>query len=127
VSDTSAREHEAIVFVAGAGAYWRSHDRDHAVMFIATADCVFTWGEIYICFPALWHRHYGSGYAATNAGWLYTARARVVLVPVGAGCRARPAAGTRSSSGTVANLAVAATAFFVIKPMRTAHHARLLP
>ncbi len=130
VSDHIGRENTmAIVFVAGAGAYWALGTIGTTPwMFIATAGLVyFTWGEIYSLFPALCTDMYGSGYAATNAGLLYTAKGTAsFLVPV--------ASWLQSSTGswhavflvaTVANLAVAATAFFVIKPMRTAHHARL--
>src|SRR5258708_6224462 len=130
VSDQIGRENTmAIVFVCGAGAYWALGTVGTTPwMFIATAGLVyFTWGEIYSLFPALCTDMYGSGYAATNAGLLYTAKGTAsFLVPV--------ASWLQSSTGswhavflvaTVANLAVAATAFFVIKPMRTAHHARL--
>src|SRR5260221_1115952 len=110
----------AIVFVAGAGAYWGLGTiATTPWMFIATAGLVyFTWGEIYSLFPALCTDMYGSGYAATNAGLLYTAKGTAsFLVPV--------ASWLQSSTGswhavflvaTVANLAVAGTAFFVIKP-----------
>jgi OFA family oxalate/formate antiporter-like MFS transporter len=127
VSDQIGRENTmAIVFVAGAGAYWALGTIGTTPwMFIATAGLVyFTWGEIYSLFPALCTDMYGSGFAATNAGLLYTAKgAAAFLVPV--------ASWLQSSTGSwhavflVANLAVAGTAFFVIKPMRTAHHARL--
>ncbi|MBI3400800.1 MAG: oxalate/formate MFS antiporter [Acidobacteria bacterium] len=130
VSDHFGRENTmAVVFVAGAGAYWALGTIGNTPwMFIATAGMVyFTWGEIYSLFPALCTDMYGSGYAATNAGLLYTAKGTAAfLVPA--------ASWLQSSTGswhavflvaTIANLAVAATAFFVIKPMRTAHHARL--
>jgi len=66
-------------------------------------------------------------YAATNAGLLYTAKGTAAfLVPV--------ASWLQSATGgwhavfvvaTIANLAVAATALFVVKPFRTAHHAQI--
>jgi OFA family oxalate/formate antiporter-like MFS transporter len=130
VSDHFGRENTmAVVFVAGAGAYWALGTVGNTPwMFIATAGMVyFTWGEIYSLFPALCTDMYGSGYAATNAGLLYTAKGTAAfLVPA--------ASWLQASTGswhavfvvaTVANLAVAATAFFVIKPMRIAHHARI--
>ena len=62
---------------------------------------------------------------ATNAGLLYTAKgAAAFLVPA--------ASWLQSYTGgwhavfvvaTIANLAVAATALFIVKPMRAAHHA----
>jgi MFS transporter, OFA family, oxalate/formate antiporter len=85
----------------------------------------FTWGEIYSLFPALCTDTYGSKYAATNAGLLYTAKGTAAfLVPA--------ASWLQSQTGswhavfvvaTIANLAVAATALFVVKPMRAARRA----
>jgi OFA family oxalate/formate antiporter-like MFS transporter len=130
VSDRFGRENTmAVVFIAGAGAYWALGTIGSTPWaFIATAGLVyFTWGEIYSLFPALCTDMYGSRFAATNAGLLYTAKGTAAfLVPA--------ASWLQSSTGswhavfvaaTVLNLAVAATAFFVIKPMRNAHHARL--
>src|SRR5262249_50979333 len=66
----------AIVFTAGAGAYWALGTIGNTPwMFIATAGLVyFTWGEIYSLFPAICTDTYGPKYAATNAGLLYTAK-----------------------------------------------------
>jgi len=126
VSDQIGRENTmAIVFVFGACAYWMLGTIGNSPwMFILTAGLVyFTWGEIYSLFPAICGDTYGSKYAATNAGLLYTAKgAASFLVPA--------ASWLQTATGgwhavflvaTIANLAVAATAFFVIKPMRTAH------
>ena len=130
VSDRIGRENTmAIVFVCGAGAYWALGTIGNTPwMFIVTAGLVyFTWGEIYSLFPAICTDTYGSKYAATNAGLLYTAKGTAAfLVPA--------ASWLQSYTGgwhavfvvaTIANLAVAATAFFVVKPMRTAHHSRI--
>jgi OFA family oxalate/formate antiporter-like MFS transporter len=126
VSDHIGRENTmAIVFVCGAGAYWALATISNTPWtFIATAGLVyFTWGEIYSLFPALCTDTYGTKYATTNAGLLYTAKGTAsALVPV--------ASWLQSYTGgwqavfvvaAIANLAVAATAFFVIKPMRAAH------
>jgi OFA family oxalate/formate antiporter-like MFS transporter len=123
VSDHIGRENTmAIVFVCGAGAYWALGTIGNSPWtFIATAGLVyFTWGEIYSLFPATCTDTYGSKYAATNAGLLYTAKgAASFLVPA--------ASWLQSYTGgwhavfvvaTIANLAVAATAFFIVKPMR---------
>ena len=89
--------------------------------FIITAGLVyFTWGEIYSLFPAICTDTYGAKYATTNAGLLYTAKgAAAFLVPVANWLQ------TQTGSwhavfvvATVANLVVAATALFVVKPMR---------
>src|SRR3989442_4199869 len=85
VSDHIGRENTmAIVFVCGAGAYWALATISNTPWsFIATAGLVyFTWGEIYSLFPALCTDTYGTKYAATNAGLLYTAKgAASFLVP----------------------------------------------
>ena len=125
VSDHIGRENTmGIVFVCGAGAYWALGTIGNTPWtFIATAGLVyFTWGEIYSLFPATCTDTYGSKYAATNAGLLYTAKgAASFLVPA--------ASWLQSYTGgwhavfvvaTIANLAVAATAFFIVKPMRAA-------
>jgi OFA family oxalate/formate antiporter-like MFS transporter len=130
VSDNIGRENTmAIVFVCGAGAYWALGTIGNTPWtFIATAGLVyFTWGEIYSLFPATCTDTYGSKYAATNAGLLYTAKgAASFLVPA--------ASWLQSYTGswhavfvvaTIANLAVAATAFFIVKPMRAVHHAEI--
>ena len=123
VSDHIGRENTmAIVFVCGAGAYWGLGTIGNSpYAFIVTAGLVyFTWGEIYSLFPAICTDTYGAKYATTNAGFLYTAKgAASFLVPV--------ANWLQSQTGgwhavfvvaTVANLVVAATALFVVKPMR---------
>jgi OFA family oxalate/formate antiporter-like MFS transporter len=130
VSDIIGRENTmAIVFVCGAGAYWALGTIGNSPWtFIATAGLVyFTWGEIYSLFPATCTDTYGSKYAATNAGLLYTAKgAASFLVPA--------ASWLQSYTGgwhavfvvaTIANLAVAVTAFFIVKPMRAVHHAEI--
>ena len=131
VSDQIGRENTmAIVFVCGAGAYWALGTIGNSPWtFIATAGLVyFTWGEIYSLFPAICTDTYGSKFAATNAGLLYTAKgAASFLVPA--------ASWLQSYSGgwhavfvvaTIANLAVAATAFFIVKPLRAAHLAGVM-
>jgi MFS transporter, OFA family, oxalate/formate antiporter len=128
VSDHIGRENTmAIVFTVGAGAYWALGSIGNTpLMFIVTAGLVyFTWGEIYSLFPATCTDTYGSKYAATNAGLLYTAKGTAAfLVPA--------ASWLQSYTGgwhavfvvaTIANLAVAAAALFIVKPMRVAHYA----
>lgn len=123
VSDHIGRENTmTIVFVLGAGAYWAlgSFGKD-PYLFILTAGLIyFTWGEIYGLFPAVCTDFFGSRYAATNAGIVYTGKGIAAwLVPV--------ASWLRDYSGSwysvfivamIANLAVAAMAFFVLKPAR---------
>jgi MFS transporter, OFA family, oxalate/formate antiporter len=125
VSDHIGRENTmAIVFVCGAGAYWALGTIGTSpYAFIITAGLVyFTWGEIYSLFPATCTDTYGSKYAATNAGLLYTAKGTAAfLVPLASWLQSQT--GSWQSVfivATIANLAVAATALFVIKPMRAA-------
>jgi MFS transporter, OFA family, oxalate/formate antiporter len=130
VSDIIGRENTmAIVFVCGAAAYWALGTIGNSPWtFIATAGLVyFTWGEIYSLFPATCTDLYGSKYATTNAGLLYTAKgAASFLVPA--------ASWLQGYTGgwhavfvvaTIANLAVAFTALFIVKPMRAAHRAEV--
>src|SRR5499427_1098678 len=130
VSDHIGRENTmAIVFTVGAVAYWAlGAIGTSPYTFIATAGLVyFTWGEIYSLFPALCTDIYGTKNAAANAGMLYTAKGTAAfLVPA--------ASWLQSYTGgwhavfvvaAIANLAVAATAFFIVKPMRAAHLAEI--
>ncbi|HUK10323.1 MAG TPA: oxalate/formate MFS antiporter [Stellaceae bacterium] len=123
VSDYIGRENTmAIVFTAGAGAYWVLGTLGTSpVTFILSAGLVFfTWGEIFSLFPATCTDSYGAKYATTNAGLLYTAKGTAAFVV--------PLANIlKSYTGDwhivfvlamIANLAVAATALFVVKPMR---------
>ncbi|HEX7968268.1 MAG TPA: oxalate/formate MFS antiporter [Stellaceae bacterium] len=131
VSDHIGRENTmAIVFVCGAIAYWGLGTVGSSpYAFIITAGLVyFTWGEIYSLFPATCTDTYGSKYATTNAGLLYTAKGTAsFLVPL--------ANVVKSYTGswhavfvvaTIANLAVAAAALFIVKPMRARQHAAAL-
>jgi|SRR5579864_1705262 len=130
VSDYLGRENTmAIVFTAGAGAYWvLGSVGSSPVTFIISAGLVyFTWGEIFSLFPATCTDTYGVKYATTNAGLLYTAKGTAAfLVPL-----ANVLKGYTGNwhavfvVATIANLAVAATALFVVKPMRASYLARV--
>src|SRR5262249_41576126 len=129
VSDRIGRENTmAIVFVCGAIAYWGLGTVGTSPWaFIATAGLVyFTWGEIYSLFPALCTDTYGAKFATTNAGLLYTAKGTAsFLVPAASWLQAQT--GSWHAVFVVAsftNLLVAATALFVIKPMRAAQAAQ---
>jgi len=132
VSDHIGRENTmALVFTAGAGAYWALGTIGTTPWaFIITAGLVyFTWGEIYSLFPALCTDVYGSKYAATNAGLLYTAKGTAsFLVPVASLLQA--STGSWHAVFTVAaiaNIAVGMTALFVVKPMRAAAQRAVQP
>ena len=58
---------------------------------ILTGLVFFAWGEIYSLFPSTCADSFGSKFATTNAGLLYTAKGTAsLLVPLRAPCRARP-------------------------------------
>src|SRR4051794_5920924 len=125
VSDHIGRENTmAIVFTGGACAYWALGTIGTTPWaFIITAGMVyFTWGEIYSLFPAICTDVYGSKFATTNAGLLYTAKGTAAfLVPA--------ASWLQSTTGSwhavfmvaaIANIVVAITALLVVKPLREA-------
>jgi MFS transporter, OFA family, oxalate/formate antiporter len=86
----------------------------------------FAWGEIYSLFPSTCTDTYGTRYATTNAGLLYTAKgSAALLVPWGNVLTTMT--GDWHAVFTIAavmNIAAAILAIFVLKPMRTAHYAR---
>lgn len=123
VSDHIGRETTmALVFTLGAVAYWLLGTiGTQPVTFVMTAGIVyFTWGEIYSLFPATCTDTYGSAFATTNAGLLYTAKGTAAwLVPL--------ANVLKSTTGTwhavfvvaaLMNIAVAALALFVLRGIR---------
>ena len=126
ISDHIGRENTmAIVFTCGAGAYWvlGSIGTTPYLFIIAAGLVYFTWGEIYSLFPATCTDTFGSRFATTNAGLLYTAKGMAsFLVPL-AGMLKQATGGWHSVFvvATIANLVVAGLALFVLKPLRAAH------
>jgi OFA family oxalate/formate antiporter-like MFS transporter len=123
VSDFIGRENTmAIVFTIGAAAYWGLGELGHSpYMFILMAGLVFfTWGEIFSLFPSTCTDTYGSKYATTNAGLLYTAKGMSAwVVPLGSLLKNYTGHWSAVFTiSTIMNLAVAALALFVLKPMR---------
>jgi OFA family oxalate/formate antiporter-like MFS transporter len=123
VSDHIGRENTmAIVFTFGAGAYWALGTIGNSPwMFIATAGLVyFTWGEIYSLFPAICTDTYGSQYATTNAGLLYTAKgAASFLVPAASWLQSQTGSWHAVFTvAAIANILVGAAALLIVKPMR---------
>jgi OFA family oxalate/formate antiporter-like MFS transporter len=129
VSDHIGRENTmAIVFTCGAGAYWvLGSIGTTPYLFIMSAGLVyFTWGEIYSLFPATCTDTFGSKYAATNAGLLYTAKGTAAFIVPLASWLQHATGGWHSVFvvATIANLVVAGLALFVLKPLRAAHDAK---
>jgi OFA family oxalate/formate antiporter-like MFS transporter len=129
ISDHIGRENTmAIVFTLGAAAYWGLGTMGNTpVAFIITAGLVFfTWGEIFSLFPSTCTDTYGTKYATTNAGMLYTAKGTSSwVVPLASVLKTYT--GSWHSVfvvATIMNLIVAVLALFVLKPMRRAQMAR---
>jgi OFA family oxalate/formate antiporter-like MFS transporter len=94
------------------------------LMFVLLSGLVFfAWGEIYSLFPSTCTDTFGSRYATTNAGLLYTAKGTAsLLVPLSSVLVS--ATGNWHAVFVVAalmNAAAALMAWFVLRPMRRAH------
>jgi OFA family oxalate/formate antiporter-like MFS transporter len=90
---------------------------------ILTGIVFFAWGEIYSLFPSTCADTFGSKYAASNAGLLYTAKGTASLV-VPLSSVLATATGSWEAVFIVAsvmNATAALMAWFVLKPMRKAH------
>jgi MFS transporter, OFA family, oxalate/formate antiporter len=89
---------------------------------ILTGMVFFAWGEIYSLFPSTCADTFGSKYAASNAGLLYTAKGTAsLLVPLSSVLTA--ATGSWHAVFIVAsvlNAVAALMAWFVLRPMRRA-------
>ncbi len=123
VSDRLGRENTmAFVFTLGAGAYWALGNLAASpYTFILMAGLIFfTWGEIFSLFPATCTDTFGSKYATTNAGLLYTAKGTsAFFVPVAS--LLKDYSGSWHLVFVVAmsmNLVVAFAALFILKPLR---------
>ncbi len=97
--------------------YLYAHD---PVLFVILSGTVFfAWGEIYSLFPSTCTDTFGSKYATTNAGLLYTAKGTAaLLVPFGTGLAANGNWGPVFIIGVALNALAALLAIGVLKPMR---------
>jgi OFA family oxalate/formate antiporter-like MFS transporter len=95
------------------------YGRDPVLFVILSGLVFFAWGEIYSLFPATCGDTFGSKFATTNAGLLYTAKGTAALVV--------PLANLMSSDGnwhsvfilaSTVNAIAALMALFVLRPMR---------
>jgi OFA family oxalate/formate antiporter-like MFS transporter len=96
----------------------------HPVAFVILTGLVFfAWGEIYSLFPSTCTDTFGSKFATSNAGLLYTAKGTAsLLVPLSSVLTA--ATGNWHAVFIVASVmngVAALLAWFVLKPMRRAH------
>jgi MFS transporter, OFA family, oxalate/formate antiporter len=128
ISDKIGREETMfLAFTLNAVAIWSLAQYGHdPIMFVICAAAIyFTWGEIYSLFPSTCTDAYGSKFAATNAGMLYTAKGTAsLLVPYTAYIAAKGDWGTIFWVGAIANLVAAVLAIVALKPMRSAHARR---
>ena len=129
VSDQIGRENTMLIaFGIEAVGIWMlgmfGHDPVHFV--ILSGVVFFAWGEIYSLFPSTCTDVYGTKYATTNAGLLYTAKGTAsLLVPFGNVLAT--ATGSWKAVFLVAavmNALAALAAPFVLRPMRARHEAR---
>src|SRR2546425_593538 len=96
----------------------------HPVAFVVLTGIVFfAWGEIYSLFPSTCADTFGSKYAASNAGMLYTAKGTAsLLVPLSSVLAAATGSWhTVFIVASIMNAIAALLAWFVLRPMRRAH------
>src|SRR6185437_2005590 len=128
VSDNIGRENTMLIAfgLEAIGIWALSAFGQDPVMFVILSGVVFfAWGEIYSLFPSTCTDVYGTKYATTNAGLLYTAKGTAsLLVPFGNVLAT--ATGSWKTVFLVAaamNALAALAAPFVLKPMRARHDA----
>ena len=126
VSDHIGRENTMfIAFGLEAVGIWAlgafGHDPVHFV--ILSGIVFFAWGEIYSLFPSTCTDVYGSRYATTNAGLLYTAKGTASLLVPFASVLAVASGGwhTVFVAAAVMNAVAAIMALAVLKPLRSVH------
>ena len=125
VSDRIGREHTMfIAFGLGAIALfvWSLCGATPLVFVLASAVYFGVYGEIFSLFPATQGDTFGSKFAATNAGMLYTAKGTAALgVPFASALAASQGWSVVFMMAMTFNAVAALLAIFVLKPMRTRH------
>ncbi len=93
--------------------------RDPVVFVVASALYFLVFGEIYSLFPATCGDTFGSRYASTNAGMLYTAKGfGALLVPIASVIAAHYSWEAVFMVTVGLNVTAALLALFVLRPMR---------
>ncbi len=122
VSDRIGRENTMFLAFAleGVGIIMLSaYGRDPVAFVVLTGFVFFAWGEIYSLFPATCGDAFGSRFAATNAGLLYTAKGTAALVvPLTSVLAASGGWGAVFRVAAILNLTAAVMALAVLKPLR---------
>jgi OFA family oxalate/formate antiporter-like MFS transporter len=125
LSDQIGREYTmALAFFIGAAALFTlGQSGGNPVVFVlATALYFGVYGEIFSLFPATQGDTFGSKFAASNAGMLYTAKgAGALLVPIAAGIAKEHGWGAVFSIAMTFNVVAGLLALFVLRPMRARH------
>ena len=126
VSDHIGRENTMFIAfgIEAVGIYALSIYGQHPLAFVLLTGLVFfAWGEIYSLFPATCADTFGSKYAATNAGLLYTAKGTASLVVPFTSVLTTMTGSWHAVFLTAAamNAVAALLALFVLKPMRAAY------
>jgi len=128
LSDQIGREYTmSLAFLIGAAAlYALSQSGSNPAAFVLITAVYFgVYGEIFSLFPATQGDTFGSKYAASNAGMLYTAKgAGALLVPFAALIAKGHGWGAVFSIAMTFNVIAGLMALFVLKPMRARHFAR---
>jgi len=130
VSDNIGREPTMfIAFTGGAFAMWGLATFGHnPLAFVLLFGAIyFTWGEIYSLFPATCTDSFGTKFAATNAGLLYTAKGTAaLLVPLANVLMAEAGWNTVFWVAAAMDAVAALMALLVLKPMRASHNAAIV-
>jgi MFS transporter, OFA family, oxalate/formate antiporter len=101
---------------------------DPFMFVILTGLVFFAWGEIYSLFPATCGDTFGSKYAASNAGLLYTAKGTAAfLVPFASLLSSAYGWSAVFTLIIVLNVTAAALAMFLLRPMRARYLAAAEP
>ncbi len=123
VSDRLGRENTMFIAfgLEGIGVFLLMHFAHDPLAFVLLSGFVFfAWGEIYSLFPSICTDSYGRKFATANYGMLYTAKGTAaLLVPLGSWLH--QATGSWDGvfiTAVVADLAAAALALLVVKPLR---------
>ncbi|MFE1597652.1 oxalate/formate MFS antiporter [Methylobacterium sp. ID0610] len=126
VSDHIGRENTMFLSFAieGLGIYALSvFGSDPFAFVLLTGLVFFAWGEIYSLFPATCGDTFGTKYAATNAGLLYTAKGTAALIVPYTSLLTTWTGSWHAVfiAAAALNIIAALMALFVLKPMRAAY------
>ena len=123
ISDSLGRENTMFLafLIEGVAVFALGQFGQNPTVFVLVSGVVFlAWGEIYSLFPATCADTYGRKFAASNAGFLYTAKGTASLMVPLASILGATSGGWRSAFfvASTMNFAAAAMALLFLKPMR---------